>query len=270
MAIIFASLPRNIDFMFDWFKKKPQLRDPEVEAFAKRLLGPSALVTALAETIRHYFNEVRAGRIEYPAHKRKNDSIVGIWRDLRLESLANLLSFGRADVMLLAEHRSQLALLRCLLDERPHLEMPQPHGEIIPDTIQAIWQVYVYLGKVGSEVADRETDQYALRVAKRDILSALTSRAETLRVEWEDFQRAVESPNSALPSMPGTLFEEIYTDVTAKAKSIALSAQFGPNYESNMSYLEEEVRKRGGDIERVKGTRVRIMAALDPDEFSKG
>jgi hypothetical protein len=126
----------------------------------------------------------------------------------------------------------------------------------------------VYLDKIGSEVADRETNRHTLRLAKRDIISALTSRAEDIRADWEAFDRGIKSSSELLPEMPRTLFEAMYEDVTAKTKSIALSAVFGPSYEANMRFVEDEIRSRGGDVEKLRALNRRVMAATDPDEFS--
>jgi hypothetical protein len=256
--------------MFGWFKKRQRVPEAAVEALAKRWFGPQALAVALAETIRDFLNDVNSGRVEYPAHKRANDSAVGIWRDLRLEALSLMFNFGRSDPMLLADQRRQGELLRCLLDERPHLEVPQPRGEIVPDTIQAIWQVYLYLDQVGSEVADRETDRATLKLAKKNIFDGLTAQAQQLRVGWDAFEGAIRNKNTTeLPEMPETLLEEIYRDVTAKTKSIALSARFGPSYEATIEMLQEEVRKSGGDVEKVRVSIQHVMEAKDPDEFSQ-
>ncbi len=254
--------------MFEWLKKKRAAPEAAVEALARKWLEPSALAVALAETIREFAADVNSGRLEYPAHKRRNDSVVGIWRDLRLEALSHMFNFGRSDPMLLADQRRQLELLHCLLDERPHLEMPQPRGEVVPDTLQAVWQVYLYLDQIGSEVADRETDRATLKLAKKNIFDRLTARAEQLRIGWEAFEAAVKNKNTKLPEMPRTLLEELYKDVTAKTKPIALSAQFGPSYEATIKMLEEEVRNRGGDVEKARTLTQRVMQANDPDEFA--
>ncbi|WP_421707522.1 hypothetical protein [Algihabitans sp.] len=255
--------------MFEWLKKKRTAPEGAVEALAKNWLGPQALAVALAETIRDFVDDVNSGRVEYPAHKRRNDSVVGIWRDLRLEALSHMFNFGRSDPMLLADQRRQAELLRCLLDERPHLQMPQPRGEVVPDTLQAVWQVYLYLDQIGSEVADRETDRATLKLAKKNIFDDLTARAEQLRIGWEAFEGAIKNNNTELPETPETLLEELYQDVTAKTKSIALSAQFGPNYEAMVKMLEEEVRKRGGDVDKARASTQRVMEAKDPDEFAQ-
>lgn len=255
--------------MSNWFKKNRPAYDESVEALAKRWLGPQALVVALAEIIRDFVEDVNTGRVQYPAHKRQDSSVVSIWRDLRLEALSHMFNFGRSDPMLLADQRQQLALLRCLLDERPHLEMPQPRGEVIPDTLQAVWQVYLYLDQVGSEVADRETDRATLKLAKRNIFDDLIARAGQMRIGWEKFEAAVKTTDAELPEMPKTLLEELYADVTAKTKSIALSARFGPSYEAGIRYMEELVEKRGGETAKIRVSIDRVLKASDPDEFTQ-
>jgi hypothetical protein len=255
--------------MFGWFKKRQQVPEGAIEALAKKWLGPQVLAVALAEAVRDYVDEVNSGRAEYPAHRRRNESAVGIWRDLRLEALSHMFNFGGSDPMLLADQRQQVELLRCLLDERPYLEMPQPRGEVVPDTIQAVWQIYLYLDQVGSEVADRETDRATLKLVKRNIFDGLTAAARQLRVSWGAYEEAIRNTGTKeLAEMPKTLLEEMYRDVTAKTKSIALSARFGPSYEATIKMLEEEIEKRGGDVAKAKASIRRVMEAQDPDEFA--
>ena len=66
-----------------------------------------------------------------------------------MEAFTLLFNHGTADLFLLAEHQRQREALDCFLDERPHLEMSQPRGEPLPDTLQATWKAYVYLDAVG-------------------------------------------------------------------------------------------------------------------------
>lgn len=254
--------------MFGWLKKKHRpATSGELEAFAKKWLGPQSLIAAIAETVGDYVDDVQAGRVTYPAHRREGASVVDIWRDLRLEALERLFNFGEADAFLLSDQRQQLGLLACFIDERPHLEMPQPRGETIPDTIQAMWQVYVYLDAVGSEVADRETDRATLKLSGHSILDNLTTQAKALRERWQAFENAVRSGEEALPEMPRTLIEVLYEDVTGKAKSVALSTVFGPSYENGIKYLEKLVAEKGERAADVRATIDRVLAAKDPDEF---
>jgi hypothetical protein len=264
---------KKVGHMFGWFKKKPPPKlSSEMEGLAKRLIGPGALMVAIAEQVGDYTNAVKAGRLSYPAHRRKmgsaRSSVVAIWSDLRNEAMHKMFGFGRADLFLLSDWRHQFDLLNTFLDERPHLEFPQPRGQTESDTLQAIWQVYIYLDAVGSEVGDRETDHAQLKANGRDILTDFTTEAATLRDLWGAHRRAMKAGAEPLPGLPRTMIEILVEDVTAKAKSIALSTVFGPFYESNILYMEELVRKDGreGDLERVKASMARVLAAKDPDD----
>jgi len=65
--------------------------------------------------------------------------------------------------------------------------MPQPRGEVITDTIQSVWQVYVYLDNVGSKVADRETDRYTLRKNQKNIFDDFLLEHRAFLTESEGF-----------------------------------------------------------------------------------
>jgi len=255
--------------MFAWFRRKTERRSDAVEAFAKKWFGPPALVLALAEGTAAYAKEVRAGQVTSPAHRRRNASVVEIWRDARLEALSFLFNFGRSEPGLAAGPRRQLELLTCLVDERPHLEWPQPRDEHTADTLQAVSHAYLYLHEAGSEVVDRESDAATLKAKGRDIFEALMAQETVLRNEWATFVGAVKQKDAPLPEMPRTLIEAIYEDVTMKTKSIALSAQFGPKYESVIRTLEDDLRKRGGNVEEFRAIWDRVLQAEDPDEFTQ-
>ena len=75
--------------------------------------------------------------------------------------------------------------------------------------------------------------------------------------------------------MPSTLLDLLYKDVTKKAKGIALSAQFGPDYESVMQYLAKTVEKQmkeQGDseqkIKKIQNTMKSLLEADDPDHVT--
>jgi hypothetical protein len=253
--------------MFGWFKRKPETVDAGVlDEFIEKFEGPSILATGIAIAAKEYVDGVRAGRLKHPAHLHKDLGVLGIWRGVENEALLAMFGFGQADVMLLAEQPKQAELLTCFLDERPYLEMPQPRGEVMADTIQSIGQVYQYLTEVGSSVADRETDRLTLRYSKnKSILDALIEQACHARDGWKAFETAMRTDSGTLPERPATLIEIVYKDVTLKSKSIALSTIFGPLYEENIKYLSgrisnDQARK---DFDELVA---RIMNATDPDD----
>jgi hypothetical protein len=72
-----------------------------------------------------------------------------------------------------------------------------------------------------------------------------------------------------------TLFEALDADVTAKAKSIALTAIWGPEYEAsfeeNFAELSRRMESRGeatDGMAKARATFQRILAVKDPDEFA--
>lgn len=248
--------------LWGWLKKK-LLPSDELTAFAEELIKPQALAVALAETVCDYEVAIRAGKLTFPAHRRAGASVIDIWADLRIEALSKLFNFGRAEPYLLSDLRRQEELLNCFLDDRVHLEFPQPRGEIVPDTIQGMFQVYLYLDATGSEVADRETDHSGLKLDGRSIIDRIEATCADVRPKWLAFRA-----NPGLNSVPLTMIELLYADVTAKAKSIALSTKFGPNYESGIKFVENLLLEQGDNPVAFRAMVERIMRTDDPDHWS--
>ncbi len=256
--------------MLGWFKRrKIEAYTPELRALTERLIGPQAQAVAIAECVREYVDAVQARKVEYPAHRRKNASVLELWTHVRLEAMQKMFNFGQADLMSLADMRQQLTLLNCLLDERPHLQMPQPRGEPIADTLQGVWQVYVYLSSVGGELADNATDRHVLKTRKRDILSDFTEKATTLRSQWQAFDRAIKDKSKTLPDIPDTIIGVLWADVTAKTKSIAMSKVFGPMQEGGMRYMLKLLAEKASEkeVKELEASFARLRAAKEPEDI---
>jgi hypothetical protein len=184
-----------------------------------------------------------------------------------LEALQKAFNFGSADTFSLSDPRRQCELLACFLDDRAHLEMPQPRGAPVPDTIQAMWQVYRYLSAVGAEVGDSETDQEFLTMDGRSILDRIEADCADVRPKWAAFPDAM-----GIETVPQTMLELLYWDVTAKSKSIALTAVFGPYRESGIKFTEGLIAERLGkdELAAFQTMLKRVLAAKDPDHISSG
>jgi hypothetical protein len=256
--------------VFGWFKKKktPEL-SPDMQAFAKKMFGPQALAVSIAEMVREYVDEVKAGRIEYPAHRRKSPSVLAVWADGRLEAAHKMFNFGQSDVMMLADFRKQAELLDAFVNEQPHLEFPQPRGEPVADTLQSVWQAYMYLDAVGSEVMDRTTDRATLKASGSDVITDFTTKATKLRDLWADYDRAMKASSRPLPEMPETMLEVRWADLTAKTKSIAMSKIFGPSYEGGMQYVLNSLAKNASEseVKSIKAGFERLRAAVEPEDI---
>lgn len=251
--------------MWNWLNKKLPEPSDELSGLAEQLIGPQSLAVALAETVRDYVAAVQTGKLSYPAHRREGASVVEIWADLRIEALHKLFNFGQSDPFLLSDLRRQEELLACFLDERAHLEMPQPRGAVVPDTIQGMFQAYLYLDAVGSEVADRCTDRDSLKLEGHSILDRIESDCAETRSKWAAFRTGAEGG-----TIPPTMVELMYADVTTKAKSIALSTRFGPHYESGIKFTENVLAKHGDDVTAFRALVERVLAAKDPDHLTSG
>ena len=257
--------------MFNWFKKKSA---PSREAIAPGLdqfVKPMAIATALTEAISEYFMAVKNGKKSSPAYQRKQGNVIGIWGDTRLEALRQLWGYGASDIALLANHHQQKRLLDSFVEEKPYLEYPlQPSGDSVHDTLQAIFQVYLFLGEAGSAVADKET-------AGSIVFSGFEQQAKTLQTKWGEFEEALHGSRN-VPPTPSTLVEILYEDVTRKAKTIALSSQFGANYRAGLNcfvelyqremkslgHSEDRVKKEGDDLQMIIQ---KILAAESPDSL---
>ncbi len=256
--------------MLGWFKKKkpePEL-SPEEKLLTHRIIGPVVRATWIAELVSKYVEEVNGGEVEYPAIQRADASVPRLWNDTRLEAFHKMFNFGQSDLLLLADVRHQLPLLNIFFDERPHLEMPQPRGETFADTLQGIWQLYLYLGMVGSSLADPATDATALKSLKRDILSDFSEQAEVLKVSWQAYDRSIRDPKLAVTEQPKTMFEILWDDVTAKTKSIAMSKVFGPMQESGIQHMIALCSENSNEIElrEIQALIGRLRHAREPED----
>lgn len=223
--------------------------DESVEAALKAAISSRALAVAIAEAVRDHSQMVATGDVPCSIHKSEGASVAEIWAGLRMEALRQLFNFGLSDPFILAEQDKQKKLLECWLVERPYLEMPQPRGELNADTIQAVFRCYHYLSIVGSEVCDRLTDSETLRLEGGSFLDALNAEAAHMKADR-------------------TLIEAIYDDITAKAKSIALSARFGPHWEAGIKHVRNRLLSGGNDVAAFDNLTQRLLAAKTPDEFA--
>lgn len=257
-------------------EKKRTRQSGAIRPILQQSLEPMALATALAETISEYVKAVNNGDTASPAYQRKEGNVVAIWSDTRLEALHHLWDYGASDASLLADHHQQKNLLDAFFEKKPQYQYPhQPSGDRVHDTLQALFQVYLFLSKAGSAVADNETDSRSLKRANKTIFSDFEQQAKTLWAQWISFEQANHSSGD-LPPMPSTLLELLYKDVTRKAKTIALSARFGPDYEAGMNYLVHVVQKDlkaqgesedsiNEQTEQIRSTMKQVLAADDPD-----
>lgn len=247
--------------MLKWLRSKLWSQPDPLEVQLRQFFDAPALATAIAEVVGEYFGAIKVGTQIFPIHRKEHTNVFEVWSGVRIEALRGLFNYGMSDPFLLSDFREQQAVLSSFLDDRPQFEMPQPRGEAIPDTIQGVGQVYNYLSKVGSDLADRETDYETLKSNNRSIYVEINRVCEIARGEWTDWRAA---PSQL--KVPKTFIELLYEDVTAKSKSIALSKIYGPLYESGISYVES-LMENPSDKAKFKVNIQSVLKATDPDHL---
>lgn len=254
-----------------WFSKSKSsdenIPSEEADEFILRLMGPVAKLTALSTIIAAYSKEIKKGRVSAPAYKRKDgsDGPAVVWRDTRLEAMAILWQYGLTGeiIILIAKPLEQSKLLESFIKEKPHLEFPhQPNGVPSHDIWQAIFQIYLYLGKISDELGDlvstkgRKPKNISLtemlqnheNEKKINIFSDFENQAEVLYKQWANY-------SDWTADRPQTIFDILFDDVTNKSKMIALGAYFGPYYLDSIpdfkSILSNRLKEDGGTVKDI-------------------
>lgn len=250
--------------MFGLFNRKPKPLGRAAKAWADKFIGPPAMAVAVAQVAAEHVAAVKAGTAEYPIHESESAPVLTVWHHVRLEAFARSLGFGDGSLVDLADVGKQPEVLAEFLERKAHLQMPQPSGTPTAQSVQSMWQVYLYLSDVGTALCDPMTDRPTLRLAGRTILSDLEGEAATAREGWSAVMRG-----EAGDGLPPTLFELFFADVNRKTKSIAFAKAWGPFYEREFPQFIQEVRD-GADSDEDAARVCRVMAALveatNPDD----
>lgn len=257
--------------MFGWFKNKKSEAD-EKEAI-RRLMAPiieaQSTAVAIAQTAAEHMKQVSAGAISAPAvnWKGQGKNVQRVWSATRLETVSHAFNFGQSSLMLLADLKHQHVLIDAWLDRRPQFEFPQPRGEPTADTLQGVWQCYVYLSKLGDVTMDRETYSGDLKRRGTSIEAGFTERLIALRDPW--WLYANETTRTDPARMPRFLIHEFWEDITLKSKSLAMSSVFGPSIEAGIANLEELIGNDPAGLAALRQSVARLKAATDPDAMGR-
>lgn len=256
--------------MLKWLKNKVSRGQPDVPPLVKEFVRTKALAAAITQVMGKHHEALKAGRKTSPAFMRplSESSALDIWADTRMDALSSLWGHGASDIFLLGDHIKQKALIDALFEQTPHLEYPhKPTGDPIHDTLQAVFQVYVFLGTAGNKVFDEATSKHSLDKIGKSIFSEFEAGAQELRPQVGGFH-------------PHTLLDVLFKDVTKKAKTIALTSRFGPDFEGNLnemfSDMRNQMRTQGQSDEAIdkelasaRAAMDKVLAADDPDHVSR-
>lgn len=232
--------------MFSLFRrKKPKATiPPELKALFERTTKGMSWAAALADVAAQHAKNIKAGRSPFPVMEAEDVTTVTRWHHLRLEACLGAVRYGQGSLGNLADFQTQRAALAALLDQRAHLQFPQPSGDAMAHSVQGMWQAYLYLGEAGTKVADPTTDRFLLR--GRSITDELEREARVAQRWWSEHG---DGPEALGPDMPPTLFELFFDDLNRKSKSIVLTKLLGPDHAKGGAEFVEEMRKARGEAD---------------------
>lgn len=226
--------------MFSFLRRrtKPKTIPPHMKDFADRFLGPIAMATAVAKVTAEHAERIHKREVPFPVMKAGEVPTLQIWHHLRLEAFMISVRYGEGSLLDLAEIGNQPAALAAFLDQKAHLQFPQPSGDRFAHAVQGMWQAYLYLSEVGREVADPATDPFQVKKREGGILAEIEEGARRSREWWASKN---EDPLAA------TLFTLFFDDMNAKTKSIALSHLLGPYHDKGAEDAITDIGKEHGE-----------------------
>lgn len=267
--------------MFGWFRRWTKQAPTDADLAAMRshpLIGRTISAMALAQAIKEvtldYHQKVDSKAVIAPAIRREKPSVREVWEDSRTESAFPLISYGNASLMHLAEMAKQPQLFKAFVEERPHLKFPHRAAqELTHDSLQAMFQAFVYLQRVGEETCVDGTKVRA-RVKAFEQSAAKAAR------EWVEFEASIRDSTREMPPMPPLMIEMFWAEITMQAKEIALVRIFGTSPEEGLRgdliFFEKQMRERGESeaeiFRQMELLREKVRLALEakePDDLTK-
>lgn len=226
--------------MFGFFRRDRAQKPvpPHLKDLADRMIGPIAMATAVAQVTAEHAEHARNGEAPFPVMKAAKIPTLQVWHHLRLECFMVSVRYGEGSLVELADVGNQPAALAAFLDQKAHLEFPQPSGDRLAQSVQGMWQAYLYLMEVGRDVADPATDLFQLRARGSSVLADVEEGARRSKDWW--------ASNSGEQLAP-TLFSLFLDDINAKTKSVALSALLGPDHDKGITDTIADIRREHGE-----------------------
>lgn len=253
--------------MFKLFRKTaPRSLSPELNAAFERTTRGLVLASALTDVVARHARAIKAGKAPFPVLDSPRVTTLQRWHHLRLEACLGAVHYGEGSILDLGDYGKQEVALSELLDRRAHLDFPQPSGSPIAQSIQGLWQAYLYLGAAGAKVGDHTTDRFLL--GKRSITDDLELEAAKAQEWWRAQDGHPANAASARVDLPPTLFEIFFADLNRKTKSIVLSMLLGPDQAKGESWFIEEMRATHGEsgVAELRNFLALIGEAENPDQ----
>ncbi len=248
--------------MLNFLKRKSKT---ETRSTIGRLMEAPAFAGKIKARKDRYLDRVKTLHLVLPAVRRKEDSVLEIWDSTRFEAIANLWATPGIDIALIADAKCH---------GKPNLPIFQidfrndhsADDSDVGQTCLGIRHVYQYLSAVGEEVFDPQSSPSKLKRHGKRISDNFSALAKANEAEWDKFHYD-QAGGHEIQSVPLTIFEILWRDVTRLSKNIAICTKFGPDFQSGVEYRRVVAKNRPDELKRIAEVERDILPLNDPDDF---
>lgn len=248
--------------MLNFLKRKSQT---QTRSTIGQLIEAPAFAGKIAARKDRYLNRVQTLHLVLPAVRRKEDSVLEIWDATRFESIANLWATPGMDIALISDAKCHGKRNKAIFQFDIRADYTAD-GSDVGKTCQAIRHVYDYLGAVGEEVFDPQSAPSKLKLHGKRISDVFSQLVRANEADWDKFHFA-QAGGREIQSVPQTIFEILWRDVTRLAKNIAICTKFGPDFQSGVEYRRVLAKNRPDELKLISQFEREILPLNDPDEI---
>ncbi len=247
--------------MFGWLKRKTSSSSSDygLPSFFVKMVEPLALAEAISESTKRYMGQIASRKSSAAAAEQKDSSLAEIWDEIRIEAALPVFTHGAAQISLLAYVFEQPKLFNEFVDNKPHLEFPHiPVGEPFHDTLQAVFQSFIYLNDLGEKVGARFAQGPGF-------FDEFERKCTETRSRWREYEAEIAVRSDRKTSrMPVTMICIFWEEITRLAKEVAICSKFGTTPEENLLIVAQQINTHyGGNDAEAKRLEITVREMLD-------
>jgi hypothetical protein len=253
--------------LFGWVRpKEGAARQWRVDAAFGDIFEPSAILTALGQTVPRYLESVDRHDLVYPACKRtladRDGNVRSIWEHTRLEAMRYVMMVPGREFELLIDPVRQPEMIAAFLRQKPHENTVIDFTEIsIDDLIIAIIAGFNWLNHCAL-LSGTHPDRFART------LSNFRKIVRLAQLWW-----AMDGAGPRCSEMliarqkPPLMLYLVWLEYTRLAKEIASATIFGSSIERAREHLERDFYEQPDDLKVALTAINRLEVAHDPDDL---
>lgn len=249
--------------MLNFLKRKP--KETETRSTIGRLMEAPAFANKIKSRKDRYLDRVKTLHLTLPAVRRKEDSVLDIWDATRFEAIANLWAPPGVELPLIADTKCHGKRNQGIfkIDFRKDYS---GNDSDVGRSCQSIKHVYAYLAAVGEEVHDPQSAPSKLKMHGKRVSDIFAEQIRAVEPDWDRFHFD-QAGGREISTVPHTIFELLWRDVTRISKNIAICAKFGPNFQTGVQYRRVLAKNRPEDLKIIAQVEKEILPLTDPDDL---